>query len=185
MFPYSSAVMFLAVSFAGISISAKDYRLTSPGENLKVKEDFFGAVSEKSGTACSDPVVGNRRPCTVAGEVTSGGVGVPDVCVTDGFSVVVTDEEGRYSLHADPEAGFVYLSVPSGYRVDTGGSGSPVFYRSIAEEKKRKESDSSDTLTVDFSLSVAAGDENRHIFALWADIQRRFLPYVRADLLFF
>ena len=59
--------MFLAVSFAGISISAKDYRLTSPGENLKVKEDFFGAVSEKSGTACSDPVVGDRRPCTVAG----------------------------------------------------------------------------------------------------------------------
>lgn len=49
MFPYRSAVMFLAVSFAGISISAKDYRLTSPGENLKVKEDFFGAVSEKSG----------------------------------------------------------------------------------------------------------------------------------------
>lgn len=120
----------------------------------------------------------------MAGEVTSGGVGVPDVCVTDGFSVVVTDEEGRYSLHADPEAGFVYLSVPSGYRVDTGGSGSPVFYRSIAEEKKRKESDSSDTLTVDFSLSVA-GDENRHIFALWADIQRHFLPYVRTDLLFF
>ena len=161
---------------------AEDYRLVtesvSADDVLSVKMAPGGGwaavirpVPEKSGAACADPVVGDRQPCTVAGEVTSGGVGVPDVCVTDGFSVVVTDEEGRYSLHADPEAGFVYLSVPSGYRVDTGGSGSPVFYRSIAEEKKRRESGSSDTLTVDFSLSEAAGDENRHIFALWADIQ--------------
>lgn len=42
-------------------------------------------------------------------------VGVPNVLVSDGFSIVQTDENGEYAFESDKKSGIVYISMPSGY----------------------------------------------------------------------
>lgn len=42
--------------------------------------------------------------------------GVQSVPVSDGFSVVLTDKDGKYSLDLNPKARFVTVYTPSGYR---------------------------------------------------------------------
>jgi len=47
----------------------------------------------------------------------STGRGVPDVCVSNGETITRTDEDGRYVLHADPEAHrFIQITVPERFR---------------------------------------------------------------------
>ena len=47
----------------------------------------------------------------------SSGCGIPDVCVSNGESVLRTDEDGRYVLEADPEGHrFVQITVPDRFR---------------------------------------------------------------------
>ena len=43
--------------------------------------------------------------------------GVAGVSVTDGYSVVKTDRQGRFSIVPDPSAVFLYLTRPSGHDV--------------------------------------------------------------------
>lgn len=43
--------------------------------------------------------------------------GVPNVSVTDGYSVVSTQANGSYSLRPNPKAVFIYITRPSGYDV--------------------------------------------------------------------
>jgi hypothetical protein len=53
----------------------------------------------------------------VKGVVYCNGDGVPDVVVSDGFEVTVTDENGIYYLSSEKKNGYVFISVPSGYEV--------------------------------------------------------------------
>jgi len=42
--------------------------------------------------------------------------GIPSVVVSDGFSVVQTDKEGKFSIELNPKARFVTVYTPAGYR---------------------------------------------------------------------
>ncbi len=96
------------------------------------------------------PNYGVPVPETVTGKVTvthgDGTLsGMAKVSVTDGYSVVKTDSAGNYRLTPNADAVFVYITRPSGYDV-TG-----LWYKPLAAE-------------ADFTLEVAAEDENEFIF---------------------
>lgn len=58
---------------------------------------------------------------TVYGIVSSAGVGVENVVVSDGAEVTVTNEKGIYQLKSAKKWGYVFISVPSGYEVPSVG----------------------------------------------------------------
>lgn len=84
------------------------------------------------------------------------------VKVTDGYSIVLTDRKGRYDFVAHDDARFVYLSIPSGYGVQT-RNGAPHFYRTIDKGKSVQ--------NTDFTLYRQAESQYEHQFFLWADVQ--------------
>ena len=68
-----------------------------------------------------------------------------NVSVTDGYTVVKTDEQGAYSLNPNPYAVFVYLTRPSGF--DVKGD----WYKPLSSK-------------VNFALQAADQDEDEYIF---------------------
>ena len=82
------------------------------------------------------------------------------VKVTDGYSIVRSDEQGAYTLDIHPDAKFVYITIPSGYEVPE-RNGAPLFYRELDDSPQ----------VVDFELSATGKDETRHNFFVWADVQ--------------
>ncbi len=75
----------------------------------------------------------------------SGSDGVPDVSVTDGYSVVRTNARGEYSIRPSRDAVFIYITRPSGY--DIRGD----WYKPLSAN-------------VDFEIAPAEQDENEYIF---------------------
>ena len=67
---------------------------------------------------------------TVYGIVSSAGVGVENVVVSDGAEVTVTNEKGIYQLKSAKKWGYVFISVPSGYEVPSVGV-LPQFHRAL------------------------------------------------------
>jgi hypothetical protein len=95
------------------------------------------------------PNYGAPLPKRILGrvEVQSNGSasGLAGVSVTDGYSVVRTNDRGDYALKLDPLAVFVHITRPSGY--DVIGD----WYQPIGE-------------SVDFKLKPASDDENEFLF---------------------
>lgn len=61
---------------------------------------------------------------------------VRGVVVSDGFSCCATDARGVYRLDRNPDAAFVFYSVPAAYEVDT-GTGNPCFYERLDPARTR------------------------------------------------
>lgn len=55
------------------------------------------------------------------GMVTANGEGVPNVVVSDGIDVTITDEKGIYQLVSSKKLGYVFVSIPSGYEAPSVG----------------------------------------------------------------
>lgn len=70
------------------------------------------------------------------GVITSAGKGVAGVLVTDGTNITKSDAQGCYTLHATPQAEFVYIIQPSGYQMQF-QNGACRFYAPI-EKKNNK-----------------------------------------------
>ncbi|MHB9143501.1 MAG: calcineurin-like phosphoesterase C-terminal domain-containing protein [Paludibacter sp.] len=104
----------------------------------------------------------NNQPIRIQGKVLCNGNGVSSVSVTDGISVVETDNNGRYVLSTCSARDFVYYSLPSGYDSPI-MNGVPVFYDSINKSKKEQ--------TVNFTLTKCTKSQLKHAFILWADPQ--------------
>ena len=96
---------------------------------------------------------------TVSGTVNCGGVPVAGAAVSDGYSVVKTDAQGRYSIDANPSARFVFISTPSGYETARAeGDILPGNFRAI---------DPKTSCTVDFQLRSV--DQSRYTLFVMAD----------------
>jgi len=54
--------------------------------------------------------------------------GIPDVPVSNGQEVVLTNQEGNYSLQVDEDEGRIFVIKPSGYRLPTDDLNRPQFY---------------------------------------------------------
>ena len=56
------------------------------------------------------------------------GTPIPGVAVSDGFSVVQTDAQGFYSINISQDAWYVFISIPSEYKIPTNKYGLPCFF---------------------------------------------------------
>ena len=53
---------------------------------------------------------------------------IEGVAVSDGFQVVVTDQEGFYSMKPHIDSWYIFYSIPSEYKVTIGSNGMPKFF---------------------------------------------------------
>lgn len=95
---------------------------------------------------------------TVYGIVSSAGVGVENVVVSDGAEVTVTNEKGIYQLKSAKKWGYVFISVPSGYEVPSIGV-LPQFHRALKNSADVVE-------RADFKLEKVDGQDSYKIFIL-------------------
>lgn len=95
---------------------------------------------------------------TVYGIVSSAGVGVEHVVVSDGAEVTVTNEKGIYQLKSAKKWGYVFISVPSGYEVPSVGV-LPQFHRALKNSADVVE-------RADFKLEKVDGQDSYKIFML-------------------
>ena len=95
---------------------------------------------------------------TVYGIVSSAGVGVENVVVSDGAEVTVTNEKGIYQLKSAKKWGYVFISAPSGYEVPSVGV-LPQFHRALKNSADVVE-------RADFKLEKVDGQDSYKIFML-------------------
>lgn len=95
----------------------------------------------------------------VTGQVTAAGKPVANVSISDGFSVVRTGKDGRYSLTPHESASFVFISIPAGYAF-------PHENKIARHYQLLNEGDK-----LDFSLEPLKKDDSKHSFIVWADPQ--------------
>ena len=95
---------------------------------------------------------------TVYGIVSSAGVGVENVVVSDGAEVTVTNEKGIYQLKSAKKWGYVFISVPSGYEVPSVGV-LPQFHRALKNSADVVE-------RADLKLEKVDGQDSYKIFML-------------------
>lgn len=98
---------------------------------------------------------------TVTGSVRSGKKSLQGVTVSDGYSCVVTDRNGRFTIDADPDARYMSVSTPAGYLPPADSVNHPLFYLAI----------SPDVESYDFNLVKNKKNDTRHAFMAQADIQ--------------
>jgi hypothetical protein len=135
------------------------------------RRDFLRALG-LTGAALSLPGVSAAAPrlshaasaVTVTGRVTGPDGGLEGVPVTDGVSVTQTDADGRYEFASTSRRPFVYLSVPSGYRLPTHETGTARFYRPL-------DASSGESAEVSFELAPLERDDEQHAFLFLADPQ--------------
>ena len=122
-----------------------------------------------AGAALSVPWTTQAAPSPstteVDGYVSGPDSGVAGVPVTDGITVTQTDEEGYFRIQASDRQPFLYISVPSGYRLPTTEKGIYQFYRPLPS--------SGFSQPVRFPLERMQRDDARHAFAFVADPQAR------------
>lgn len=98
----------------------------------------------------------------VSGTVTADGRGLAGVPVSDGYEIVYTGADGRYSLETDKTLGLLFVSTPSGYEPATCHGNRPDFWRLLTTPPDEPE-------TVDFVLRPT--DDSRFAFVAMADNQ--------------
>jgi len=67
----------------------------------------------------------------ISGRVTCKGNPVPGISVSDGVTIVQTDDKGRYSIQSDKYDGTVFIITPRGYRCETIDGLRPRFWQPL------------------------------------------------------
>jgi C terminal of Calcineurin-like phosphoesterase/N terminal of Calcineurin-like phosphoesterase/Calcineurin-like phosphoesterase len=106
----------------------------------------------------------------IKGRVLSNGVGLSNVVISDGYTVIVTDRKGRYELKAHPDAIAIFISTPAGHEF-IHEDGICRHYRSITEINRKKE--------INFKLNTLNKKDEEHQFIIWADPQVKNAKDVR------
>jgi hypothetical protein len=99
---------------------------------------------------------------SVKGKVQSAGKGLAGVVVSDGYTVSTTDQKGNYQIALHSDAGFVFVSIPSGYHIPH-DNGIARFYKRLDKTQTAH--------TADFALQKNAMDDHKHAVIVWADTQ--------------
>ena len=87
----------------------------------------------------------------------SNGEPINGVAVSDGFSIVQTNEDGFYMINnVSPMSWYIYITIPAEYEIPINEYGQPCFYQKYVEEKIR----------YDFTLTPLAGGKEEK-FALF------------------
>jgi hypothetical protein len=98
----------------------------------------------------------------IKGRVRSNNKGVKGVVVSDGYTVITTDNKGRYEFEPNPAATNVFISTPSGYAFKN-QNGISRHYHSLKNTTNRN--------NIDFDLVRLDKEDTEHQFIIWADPQ--------------
>ena len=98
---------------------------------------------------------------TVHGYVRCSGNPLAGVVVSDGYIVTQTDADGHYSMQSAKQTGYVFVSLPSGFKADKVGV-LPQFFKHTAQPEDVAEE-------LDFDLLPDEGQEN-HTMLFFGDI---------------
>ena len=153
-----------------IEKSGKKMVCSWKGESLKagiVKE--FKAITYKQGTTSAlAPMEAEEDVLTIYYPTVSGyvkdtnGNPISGVAVSDGFSVVATNERGYYSMDVTRDSRYIYISLPAEYEVPINELGQPCFYLPYP----------SGTNQYNFTLKpLAGGKEKKFALFTFADPQ--------------
>ena len=104
------------------------------------------------------------QPIRVSGRVVNGGRGVSRVQITDGVTVTATGTDGRFDFMSTNQQQFVYMSVPTGYKIPKSSTGTAAFYHPLRPNNDNR-------MSVDFQLEKADTDHTKHSFLVLADPQ--------------
>src|SRR5688572_4823983 len=104
---------------------------------------------------------GSEGKKLVKGYVRSGGQGIANVVVSDGYNVVTTNERGAYEFEVHPEATSVFVSTPAGFNFIS-DTGIARHYYLLNEANKKN---------INFELQSLGRNDNEHQFIIWADPQ--------------
>lgn len=99
------------------------------------------------------------RNKTITGRVADGKRGIANVTVSDGYSVVLTDNNGKYNIIPDAKATSIFMSTPAGYEFKTD-------YH-VARQYETLGS----RYEYNFNLKALKRNDNKHNFIIWADPQ--------------
>jgi len=111
--------------------------------------------------ACQLPASTLELRKTIKGRVRSDKKGVKGVVVSDGYTVIITDNKGRYEFEPHPAATNIFISTPSGYAFEN-ENGISRHYYSLSDINRRH---------ADFELVRLDKDDTEHQFIIWADPQ--------------
>jgi hypothetical protein len=100
----------------------------------------------------------NQLSGSIKGKVTNGKKGIKNVVMSDGFSVVLTDANGKYEINLNPKAKSIFMSTPASY----------VFK---ADYNVARQYEKLDGKQFDFKLEPLKQDDTDHHFIIWADPQ--------------
>jgi hypothetical protein len=101
----------------------------------------------------------------IRGQITDSKTGAPvaGVSVSDGYSVCVTDAEGKYALQGTRQSRYVYISIPAEYEIPLDQNNLPIFY------VNGDFSDPEKTYVNDFSLTPRTKVSDNFLLAAGAD----------------
>jgi len=137
-------ILFIADNSSATSYEAPVTSVTDNSFTLQLPKNFYSGnynMKLKRNTTeinlCQSSVkitlstyVPDKEGMTVKGIISSNGVGLSGVAVSDGITITTTDENGIYYLPSKKKYGFVFISIPAGYEVDNDGN-APIFYKRI------------------------------------------------------
>ena len=101
----------------------------------------FKSVTYQAGLSIELPSLGEEEDKLDVDIVVTGyvrdtsGNGIEGVAVSDGFSVVKSDANGRYSLIVSSDAWYIFVSIPSDYEVPINKYGQPCFYERYSPDR--------------------------------------------------
>jgi hypothetical protein len=98
----------------------------------------------------------------IKGRVTSNGKPLPDVVISDGYTVVATNTDGAFELVPNGDAVALFVSTPAGYEFLQSQSIARHYYL-LTDISNRKD--------VNFELQPLGADDSDHSFIVWADPQ--------------
>ena len=129
---------------------------------------FLAKGSERDPQGLPPAPARSAAPIRLSGKVSANARPLAGVAITDGFSVVPTDEQGRYDFRAHSEARFVSCSLPAGHRIPH-RNGLARFFEVIPV--------GASALTADFELQPTTESDAKHGFIVWADPQIKTKPH--------
>jgi len=100
-----------------------------------------------------------KRSATITGRVTDAGKGLKNVVVSDGFSVVLTDATGKYTITTNDKSVNIFMSTPAGYEFKTDYNVAKQ-YETLGSRNQ-----------YDFKLTRLKINDDKHNFIIWADPQ--------------
>lgn len=108
-------------------------------------------------------IVERKKPIQIEGRVTTKGKGIPNVIVSDGTSTTLTDNNGNFDFWSTDQQPFVFISIPSGYKMKQLPNGSVSFFHPIVSGTKKNK--------VLFQLEPLQNSDTDHSLLLLADPQ--------------